>query len=198
MSDDLEKRRYAMNERSNDRHTFISGSVLIAVGVWAALAPFTVGDWEWGTYSGNFLLTIVPGAAAAFGGLAMLAGRRRLVSFGGTLALLGGLWFVAAPLVYALFAGPHIAMLQSGEPVHLLRWIVFFLGAGALVSFVSSYSLGLVTPLEFTEDAPQTAGVSRARVPQPAERPRRQRGVSEGAPQPADHPRGKRSARRVS
>jgi hypothetical protein len=155
MSDDLEERRHAMNETTRDRHNLISGCLLLAVGAWAAIAPFAVGDWQWGTTSGSFLLTVVPGAAAALGGLVMLAGERRLVSFGGALALLGGVWF-------------------------------------------SAYALGLVTPLEFADDAPQTAGATRARVPLPAERARRQRGVSEPAPQPANHARGKRSAPRES
>lgn len=188
-----------MDRTSKDRHNLISGCVLLAVGAWAAIAPFAVGDWEWGTTSGSFLLTIVPGAAAALGGLVMLGGRR-FVSVGGTLALLGGLWFVAAPLLYALFVGPDIAMLQSGEPVHLLRWIVFFFGAGAVVSFLGSYSLGLVVPLEFEDEVASqtTTATTRARVPLPAERPRRKRGVSEPSPQPADHARGKRSAPRES
>jgi hypothetical protein len=182
------------------KHRTISGLTLIAIGGWAALAPFLIAGWDWDVNSVRFLLTVVPGAAAAMGGLLLLSRQARLVTVGGALALAAGAWFVLAPLAYALFVGPELGTLGSGEQIHLLRWIVFFFGAGAVVSFLSSYSLGLVVPLEFEDEvASQTAtATTRARVPSPAERPRRRRGVSEPAPQPADHARGKRSAPRES
>src|SRR5688500_1757923 len=85
----------AMNTRTNT----ISGCVLVAVGAWIALAPFIVGTWAWEWDFGRFLLTVLPGAAAVLGGLIMLGGRR-LVPIGGGIALAGGLWLLAGPVVY--------------------------------------------------------------------------------------------------
>jgi MFS family permease len=170
------------------RSSIVSGSVLIALGAWAALAPFLVAGWDWNVNSGRFLLTVVPGAAAVIGGLLMLGQRPLLVKAGGGVALAGGAWFVLAPLAYALFVGTQLGTLASGEPIHMLRWIVFFFGAGVVVSFLGAYSLKLIVPLTFEGDlSTQTAiATSRARVPLAPERPRRQRGAKEPtAPRPA-------------
>jgi hypothetical protein len=181
------------------KHNAISGCVLVAVGTIAALWPFVIGDWAWEWHAGRFLLAVLPGAIAVAGGLVMLGGRRLPVQAGATLALIGGLWFLVAPPVYALFVSPELGTLESGQSVRMLQWAAFFCGAGALISVVSSYVLGFVRPLEFADELwTEPAPATRARMPLPAERPRRQRGVSEGAPQPADHARGKRSARRKS
>jgi hypothetical protein len=186
-----------MTGSTDDRFRIISGLTLMGIGAWAALAPFLVAGWDWDINSGRFLLTVVPGAAAAMGGLLLLSRQARLVTVGGALALAGGAWFVLAPLAYALFVGPELGTLEGGEQIHLLRWIVFFFGAGAVVSFLSAYSLGLVVPLEFEEEVAPATATTRARVPVSPER-HRKRGVSEPAPQPANHARGKRSARRES
>jgi hypothetical protein len=123
-----------------------------------------------------------------------------VVRVGGGLALAGGLWLVAGPLVYALFAGPDLGTSESGLSVPMIQWLPFFLGAGVLVLFLSSYAAGFIRPLEFGEEAWKgtATATTRKRVPLPAERARRQRGVSEGAPQPAGHARGKRATRRKS
>lgn len=171
-----------MGKNTADRRSTISGCVLIAIGGWAAVAPFLVGGWAWDAHSARLLLTIVPGGAAVLGGIVMLGRRPVLRLIGGALALLGGLWFAAAPLAYALFVGPEIGTYQSGETVHVLQWVFYFVGAGAVISVVSSYALGWLAPLEFGEEAwGQPAAATRARVPLPAERPRRQRGVREPA-----------------
>jgi hypothetical protein len=174
-------REASMGSLQGSRHSTISGFVLIAVGAWAALAPFLVGGWDWDTHSARFLLTVVPGGAAVIGGLIMLGRRPLFLLSGGILALAGGLWFIAAPLAYAIFVGPEIGTYQSGETIHVLQWVFYFVGAGAVVSVVSSYALGLIVPLEFEdEQSPQVATASpRARVPLPAEHPRRARGTTE-------------------
>jgi hypothetical protein len=164
-------------------HSTISGFVLVAIGAWAAVAPFAIAGWDWNVDSGRFLLTVVPGAAAVIGGLMMLGRRPSLVRAGGSVALAGGAWFILAPLAHALFVGPTLGTLEGGEQIHLLRWIVFFLGAGVVVSFLSSYSLGLIVPLEFEDEVQAATATGRARVPLPQERPRRQRAASEPARQ---------------
>lgn len=186
-----------MNMNSQTKHSAISGCALIAIGTWAALAPFIVGTWAWEWDFGRFLLTVVPGAVVVLGGLMMLAGRRAAISVGGGAALAGGLWLIAGPLLFTLFAGPELGTTPEGTAVRMLEMIPFLFGAGVLVSFVSAYAAGFITPLEFADESPvEPATGPRARVPMPAERPRRQRGALEPAPQQPGHARAPGSARR--
>lgn len=168
----------------------IAGLVLIPLGVWAALNPFLFGGWAWEWHTGRFLLCVLPGAAAALGGLIMLIGRQQAVRFGGGLALAGGLGFIAGPPLYGAFAGNQLGTLSGGEAVRLLQWMPFFFCAGTLVSLVSAYGVGLIAPLHFADEAwsEPAAAPARVRVPAPVERPRRQRGVEEpvGRRQPQD------------
>lgn len=179
---------------SQVKHSTISGCVLIAVGAWAAFAPYIVGTWAWEWHFGRFLLGVLPGGAAVLGGLIMLGGRQLLVSVGGTLALAGGLWFIVGPPTYALFAGPDLGTGPSGESVRMLQWVAFFFGAGAFISLLSSYALGLLAPLQFDDEMSTVPATARARVPLPPERARRQRGVKEPAARPRTRVKG--SARR--
>jgi hypothetical protein len=165
----------------------VAGAVLVPLGAWAALEPFLFGGWDWNMDNGRYLLTVVPGAAAMLGGLVMLSGRKRAATVGGGIALAGGLWFIVAPLVYSVFAGTELGTLAGGESIRMLQWMPFFFGAGALISLVSAYGLGLMAPLEFSDEAEPE---KRVRVPLPPERARRQRGVKE----PATRTRAKRSS----
>lgn len=167
----------------------VAGLVLVPVGTWAALEPFLLGGWDWSWHPGRFLLAFVPGIAAVLGGLVMLSARPRAAVAGGTLALAAGLWFIAGPVVYSLFEGTTLGTLSGGESIRMLEWMPFFFGAGALISLVSSYGLGMLAPLEFGEE-PETAPQKRQRVPLPPERARRQRGARE----PATKARAKRSS----
>jgi hypothetical protein len=161
------------------KNNTISGCVLIVVGAWAALGPFLAGAWTWEWHLSRFLLALLPGGAAVLGGLIMLAGRRLPATFGGILALAGGLWLIAGPPVYALLVGPDLGTGPSGESVRMFQWIGFFFGAGALVSLVSSYALGFPAPLQFADEMWHEPARTRARIPLPPERPRRQRGIRE-------------------
>jgi hypothetical protein len=184
-----------MGQDTNDRHSLISGLALVVIGAWVALAPPAIGGWHWDSQSAQFLLAIVPGVATVIGGLVMLGRRSRLVSFGGIVALIGGLWFIAAPLAHAIFVAPQIGTGDSGESIRVAQWIFFFSAAGALVAFLSAYAAGFLRPLQFAEEMatePATAS-GRARVPLPQERPRRQRGIREPAVQQSGQARGKRS-----
>jgi hypothetical protein len=166
----------------------VSGLALVAVGTWIALAPFVAGTWAWEWDLGRFLLTVVPGAAAVVGGLIMLGGRRS-ARIGGGLALAGGLWLMAGPLLHALVAGPELGTTPEGAAVRMLEMIPFFFAAGALVSFISAYAAGFLSPLEFADEAwAEPASTRRARVPMPTERPRRQRGTEEPV-QPRTQPK---------
>ena len=179
----------------------IAGVVLVPVGLWAALEPFLFGGWGWSWDTGRYLLTVFPGAAAMLGGLVMLTGRKRAVAIGGGLALAAGLWFVTAPIVHSIFVGTTLGSLSGGESVRMLQWMPFFFGAGALISLLSAYGLGLIAPMQFADEAwtEQPTSSKRRRVPATPERARRQRGVEErAAGRTSSQARSKRSAQRKS
>jgi hypothetical protein len=165
----------------------ISALVLIALGAWTALAGFVVGTWAWEWQFSRFLLAVLPGAAAVLGGLIMLSGRRLPVLVGSALALAGGLWFAFGPPIYAFLEGGAFGTTPDGESVRLAQWAPFFFVAGAFISLVSSYALGVLRPLHFAEEMWPEPARTRARVPLPPERPRRQRGVSEPATRTQTH-----------
>jgi hypothetical protein len=72
----------------------LSGVVLVALGALAALIPF-LGPWAY--TPARLWLEIVPGVAAAAGGLILLgSANRAFAAFGAWLAALAGAWFSSA------------------------------------------------------------------------------------------------------
>src|SRR6266851_3640584 len=85
-----------------------SGLLLILLGAWGALIPFvgpyfhfaytpdTAWTWTWG----RFFLEVVPGVAAALGGLIlMISAFRPVAMLGAALAAAAGAWFVVGSLL---------------------------------------------------------------------------------------------------
>jgi hypothetical protein len=176
---------------SNMKQSTIAGLVLIPLGAWVALSPFLVGSWDGEFHFSRFVLAVLPGAAAAVGGLVMLGGRRALVVWGGALAMAAGAWLMVGPAAYGVLGSNELGNGPGGESIRMLQWVGFFFGAGALVSLLSSFAVGFPRPLEFSKEewaaigqpAAEPATTGRARVPQPQERPRRQRRTKEPAKQ---------------
>ena len=114
----------------------------------------------------RFLLSVLPGVAAAVGGLIMLFSTRRSVaSFGGLLALAGGLWFIAGPSVSMLWNdGIPATGAAIGDNGHArLEWIGFYYGTGALITLFSAYGLGFLAALPIAGEAvPATAATTTA------------------------------------
>ena len=170
------------------RRGAITGFLLLLLGLWGALIPFvgpyfnyqigTTATWDWSM--DRLWLSVLPGAAAVLGGLIMLYSTRRSVaSFGGLLALAGGLWFIVGPSVSMLWNGgaqaTGAAIGDNGTRV--LEWIGFFYGTGALISAFSAYGLGFLAALPVSGEAvpataaPATTGPARARPTEQRERP---------------------------
>ena len=174
---------------SGMKRSTITGLVLIPLGAWVALSPYVVGSWDGDFHFGRFLLAVLPGSAAGLGGLIMLGGRRAFALAGGALALAAGAWLIVGPAAYALFGSNELGSGPGGESIRMLQWVGFFVAAGALTSLLATYALGLLRPLEFSQDewaaiaepATPTTATSRARIPAPATRPRRQRRTTEPA-----------------
>ena len=161
------------------RRGALTGVLLVALGAFAALIPFvgpyfdyqigTTSTWDWSM--DRFWLSVVPGAAAALGGLIMLySTRRSTASFGGLLALAGGLWLVAGPTFSMLWndGSPATGAAIGDNGTRVLEWLGFFYGTGALVTLFASYGLGFLAALPVTGEAirPAAAGPRR---PVPAE-----------------------------
>jgi hypothetical protein len=92
--------------------------------------------WTWTTAKG--WLEVLPGAAAAVGGLLVLmSGNRASAVFGGWLAVAGGAWFV----VGRAFA-PTLGIGDVGQPMastdlkRALLEVTYFTGLGALIVFL--------------------------------------------------------------
>lgn len=124
----------------------LTGLLLILLGAWGALVPFFgpninwayMADpaWTWTTAKG--WLEVLPGAAAAVGGLLVLmSGNRASAVFGGWLAVAGGAWFV----VGRAFAAP-LGIGDIGQPMaatdlkRALLEVTYFTGLGALIVFL--------------------------------------------------------------
>jgi hypothetical protein len=155
-----------------------SGFLLVLLGLWGGLVPFvgpyfdyqigTASTWDWS--ADRLWLSVLPAAVTVLGGLTLLySTRRSSASFGGLLALAGGLWFVAGPSVSMLWndgvqaTGPALG--DSGTRV--LEWIGFFYGTGALITLFSSYALGFLAALPVTDEA--VRAVPAPPAPEPAQ-----------------------------
>jgi hypothetical protein len=160
-----------------------TGFLLVLLGLWGALIPFvgpyfnyqigTSSTWDWSI--DRLWLSVLPGAAAVLGGLIMLySTRRSTASFGGLLALAGGLWLIVGPSVSMLWNGGTQATGAAfgDNGTRVLEWIGFYYGTGALITLFASYGLGFLAALPVTGEAVRTV----EREPQPATAP----------PQPTD------------
>jgi hypothetical protein len=132
----------------------VSGLLLVLLGAWGALIPF-VGpyfhyayspDKAWRYTTGRLWLEILPGAAAALGGLVVLSSARRPAAIlGAFLAALGGAWFVVGNLVSVLWT--H-GLPEAGIPVGstltrlALEELGFFIGLGVIIVFFAALALG--------------------------------------------------------
>jgi hypothetical protein len=156
----------------------VTGLLLILLGAWGALIPFIgpninwayMADpaWTWTTAKG--WLEVLPGVAAAVGGLLLLVSRNRASAMlGGWLAVLGGAWLV----VGRVFA-PTLNIGDVGRPVaatelkRALLEVTYFTGLGALIVFLGGAVLARLAArhardVVMSERAPMAAPAQPAR-----------------------------------
>lgn len=166
----------------------MSGFLLILLGVWGALIPF-VGPyfdfaftpdvaWTWTTARG--WLEVLPGAAAALGGLLLLvSGNRATAMLGGWLAVAGGAWFIVGRVLAGpLGIGDAGAPVAAGEAKAVLLELAYFYGLGAVIVFLGALALGRtsvrsVRDIEYVDSAAvapaHTAPVAERRTDRPVE-----------------------------
>lgn len=130
----------------------LSGVLLVLLGIWGALIPFTgpyfhfayTPDRAWDFTTGRLWLEILPGLAALAGGVLMLVSRLRPVAvLGAWLAAAGGAWFA----VGGLLARKWTTIPSAGAPVGgtgrmALEQVGFFIGLGVVVVFVAGAAMG--------------------------------------------------------
>jgi hypothetical protein len=160
------------------------GLILFLLGRWAALIPFVgpyfdygfLPDETWHWTTDRLWLDVLPGAAAAIGGLVLIRGTTRMgASLGAGLALLGGLWLVAGPVTSLLWneAGFATGPPMGGNTRRTLEWLGFYFGVGGLITTFAAYEMGFLAalPLGPATDAARTVS-SRPGPPERARRPR--------------------------
>ncbi len=147
------------NRRHDDEHPraldmprtrgALTGLLLILLGAWGALIPFFGPniDWAYGAdpawtwTAAKGWLEVLPGVAAAVGGLlVLLSGNRANAVLGGWLAVLGGAWFVVgrafAPTLGIGDVGQPAATSAAADLKRALLEITYFSGLGALIVFL--------------------------------------------------------------
>jgi hypothetical protein len=157
----------------------LCGLFLVILGAWGAVVPF-VGphfnfaytpdqDWAWSTARG--WLEVLPGAAAALGGLLLiLSGNRITAMVGGWLAVLAGAWFVIGGQI-----APMLGIGSAGDPIAVTERkraaleISYFSGLGAVIIFVGAIAVARLA-VRSASDAEALARVEAraARVAEPA------------------------------
>ncbi len=151
----------------------LSGVLLLLLGAWGALIPFIgpyfnyayTPDRAWAYTSGRLWLEILPGIAAALGGLIALASSNRAVAaFGAWLAALAGAWFVVGTPISTLWASsgfPQIGVPTGGTLLRVCEQIGFFTGLGVVIVFLAAMSLGRFSVVGRREVAPTSARAAR-------------------------------------
>lgn len=136
------------------------GLLLVALGIWGAIVPFAgpefnypfpagsdVGAWEWSDTA--WQLSLLPGIAAAYGGLILLGlvGSVRIVpAVGAFVALTAGAWFVLGAEFSRLWTSPPPAGTGSDWLV-IATNVGYHEGLGLAISVLAGVALGLLALL---------------------------------------------------
>ena len=131
----------------------LSGVLIVALGLWGALIPFVgpyfhyaFGNYDAWRYTSNRLwLNVLPGVAAALGGLLLLmSSRRRSGVLGGWLAVAAGAWFVIGPSLSLLWhrEGNPIGAPTGGHVRQAAELLGYFYALGALIIALAAFAMG--------------------------------------------------------
>lgn len=131
----------------------LAGVLIVVLGVWGALIPFVgpyfhyaFGNYDAWHYTSNRLwLDILPGVAAAVGGLLLLTSSRRTGGvLGGWLAVAAGAWFVIGPSASLLWhrAGNPIGAPTGSHVRQAVELLGYFYALGALIMALAAFAMG--------------------------------------------------------
>ena len=137
------------------------GLFLVAIAAWGGIVPFlgpTFGfsadgaaSWHWSLT--HAVVSLAPGAIAAFAGFVVLAGsrgmtlgrRRMSLAVAGLIVLICGAWFAVAPWAWPVIDNTH-QFFVAATPLRMLANIAgYALGPGVLVGASGAYFMGWAT-----------------------------------------------------
>jgi hypothetical protein len=133
--------------------TRLSGLVILIAGLWGGLIPFlgpyfhfTLGpDHAWTWTTGRLWLSVIPAAAAVFGGLVLMGGGPRLTGrLGALIALVGGIWFAVGPDVSMLWnhGASQVGAAHGHHTItRVLEYLTLHTGLGVLITAFAAYAL---------------------------------------------------------
>jgi hypothetical protein len=154
----------------------LCGILLVLLGAWGALVPFVgpyfhfayTPDRAWAYTAGRLYLSVIPGAAAALGGLLMLITRSRAVGvLSGFLAALGGAWFIVGYAI--ILVATKSSTINPGVPVgssaagaiptirQTAEELGFFYGLGVMIVFVCAVAIGRFSVIAAKDTRADTA-----------------------------------------
>lgn len=136
------------------------GFLLVALGIWGAIVPFVgpeldfpfpagsdVGSWEWSATA--WQLSLLPGIAAAYGGLVLLGmlGTVRVApALGALVALAAGAWFVLGDQVSRLWRTPP-AEGSGSDWMVIATNLGYHEGLGLAIVALAAFALGALALL---------------------------------------------------
>ncbi|QKG26778.1 hypothetical protein [Actinomadura verrucosospora] len=154
-----------------------SGVLLVLLGLWGGLLPFTgpyfhfgfAPDDTWVYDTDRLELSIAPAAAAVLGGLIVLFSAHRAVAMlGAWLGVLGGAWFVVGGPLATLWDVQGVgAPLGTGNGRHLAEQLSGFAGLGTVIVFFAALALGRFAVVGVRETAPPDEPVRDGGTTQP-------------------------------
>jgi hypothetical protein len=132
---------------------FISGVLLVALGIWGAVVPFigpyfhyafgTTASWHYST--NRLLLDILPGALVVVSGsLLLTTGHRISGAAASWMAIIGGAWFAVGPAFSRIWEhrSAPIGGPLYGSTRQAIELIGYFYGLGALIIALAAFALG--------------------------------------------------------
>lgn len=147
------------------------GLLLVALGAWGAIVPFVGPEfgypfpagsgrdsWDW--TASTWQLSLLPGIAAAYGGIILLGlvGTVRFApAFGALIALVAGAWFVLGDEVSRLWTSSPSEGTGSDGMV-IATNLGYHEGLGLTISALSAFALGMLALLP--ERTPPVAPVT--------------------------------------
>jgi hypothetical protein len=135
----------------------VSGLLLIILGFWGALIPFVgpyfhfayTPDQAWAWSTARAWLEVFPGVVTVVGGvLLLISGNRATATFGGWLAVMGGVWYVVGR---TLAPTSRLQITNVGQPIgttdakRALLELCYFSGLGVLIVLLAAAVLGRVS-----------------------------------------------------
>jgi hypothetical protein len=132
----------------------LTGLALVLLGIWGAIVPFIAPYWgyglagpgsvsassTWAFTLPRLYLDILPGAAVLLGGLILLGTHNRATAtFGSSLAIAGGVWFVVGPQISRIWGAINQGTVNSAPVANTMGW---YYGLGVIVTLLAAVALG--------------------------------------------------------